>query len=157
MKFLFTVDCLGFLEFFCFFFFLKQRIPKQFLLCKMDLRNLQILRKLSLFLACGSSCLSSPSVGCHFPWGCSLVFMLFLSGGFHAVCAQPLLAFHSVYHICHNDKEIFGYGFEFVVFIWSLSRVWLCHPMGWSMPLFSIICCLPEFAQIHVHWVSDAM
>ena len=29
--------------------------------------------------------------------------------------------------------------------------------MGYSMPGFSVLHCLPEFAQIHVHCVSDAI
>ena len=33
----------------------------------------------------------------------------------------------------------------------------LCNPMGCSMPGFSLLHCLPEFAQTHVHWVSDAI
>ena len=33
----------------------------------------------------------------------------------------------------------------------------LCNPMDSSMPGLSLLHCLPEFAQIHVHWVSDAI
>ena len=33
----------------------------------------------------------------------------------------------------------------------------LCDPMDWSMPSFLILYSLPEFAQTHVHWVSDAI
>ena len=33
----------------------------------------------------------------------------------------------------------------------------LCDPMGYSTPGFPILHYLPEFAQIHVHWVSDAI
>ena len=32
-----------------------------------------------------------------------------------------------------------------------------CDPMDCSMPVSSVLHCLPEFAQIHVHWVSDAI
>ena len=32
----------------------------------------------------------------------------------------------------------------------------LCDPMDCSMPGFPVLHCLPEFAQTHVHWVSDA-
>ena len=39
----------------------------------------------------------------------------------------------------------------------SLSRVWLCHPMDCSTPGFSVLRNLLEFAQIHVHWVGDAI
>ena len=33
----------------------------------------------------------------------------------------------------------------------------LCDPMDYSEPGASVLCCLPEFAQIHVHWVGDAI
>ena len=33
----------------------------------------------------------------------------------------------------------------------------LCHPMDCSAPGFPVLPCLPEFAQIHVCWVSDAI
>ena len=33
----------------------------------------------------------------------------------------------------------------------------LCHPMDCSMPGFPVLHCLPEFAQTHVHWLSDAV
>ena len=31
----------------------------------------------------------------------------------------------------------------------------LCDPMDWSMPGFPVLHYLPEFAQVHVHWVGD--
>ena len=33
----------------------------------------------------------------------------------------------------------------------------LCHLMNSSAPGFPVLHCLPEFAQHHVHWVSDAI
>ena len=33
----------------------------------------------------------------------------------------------------------------------------LCVPMKCSMPGFPVLQCLPEFAQVHVHWVSVAI
>ena len=39
----------------------------------------------------------------------------------------------------------------------SLSRVQLCDPMDCSTPGFPVLHYLPEFAQIHVHGVSDAI
>ena len=47
-------------------------------------------------------------------------------------------------------------------FIISVSSVaqWcltLCYPMDCSMPGFSVYHQLPELAQTHVHWVSDAI
>ena len=37
------------------------------------------------------------------------------------------------------------------------SCLTLCHPMDCSMPGSPVPHCLPEFSQIHVHWVSDAI
>ena len=37
----------------------------------------------------------------------------------------------------------------------SLST--LCHPMDYNMPDFPVLHYPPEFAQTHVHWVSDAI
>ena len=39
----------------------------------------------------------------------------------------------------------------------SLSRVWLCDPMDFSMPGFFVHYQLPELAQTQVHQVSDAI
>ena len=33
----------------------------------------------------------------------------------------------------------------------------LCDPMDYSMAVFLVLHYLPEFAQIHVHWVSDTI
>ena len=35
------------------------------------------------------------------------------------------------------------------------SCLTLCDPMDWSMPGFPVLHCPLEFAQSHVHWVSD--
>ena len=38
-----------------------------------------------------------------------------------------------------------------------LSCVWLfVTPWSYCMPGFAVLHCVPEFAQIHIHWVSDA-
>ena len=39
----------------------------------------------------------------------------------------------------------------------SLSHVWLCDPMNHSTPGLPVHHQLPEFTQIHVHWVTDAI
>ena len=38
-----------------------------------------------------------------------------------------------------------------------LICVWLCDPMDYSTLVFSVLRYLLEFAQIHVHWVGDAI
>ena len=39
----------------------------------------------------------------------------------------------------------------------SLSCVWPSNPMDCSMPGFPVHHQLPELAQIHVHWIGDAI
>ena len=48
-------------------------------------------------------------------------------------------------------------GVKFNVVVQLLSCVTLCDPMDCSRPGFPIFHYLPEFAQIHVHWVGDAI
>ena len=43
------------------------------------------------------------------------------------------------------------------VVVHSLICPTLCNPMTWRMSGFSVLHYLPEFAQIHVHWVDDAI
>ena len=43
------------------------------------------------------------------------------------------------------------------VVVQLLSNIWLCDPMDYSTPGFPILHYLPEFAQTHVDWVSDAI
>ena len=37
------------------------------------------------------------------------------------------------------------------------SFLTLCYPIDCSTPGFLVLHCLPEFAQTHVHWVSDTI
>ena len=43
------------------------------------------------------------------------------------------------------------------VYCCAKSRLTLCDPTNCSMPDFPVLHYLPEFAQILVHWVSDAI
>ena len=43
-----------------------------------------------------------------------------------------------------------------VVVIWSVSHIQLWDPIDFNMPGFPVLHQLSEFAQTHVHWVSDA-
>ena len=46
----------------------------------------------------------------------------------------------------------------FVVIVQPVSCIWLfVTPMDCSMPGSSVLHYLPEFVQIHVHWVGDAI
>ena len=46
---------------------------------------------------------------------------------------------------------------SFVVVVQSLSRPTVRNPMDCSPPGSSVLHCLPEFAQVHVCWVGDAI
>ena len=46
---------------------------------------------------------------------------------------------------------------QFKAVVQWLSRVQLCNPMNCTTPGFPVLHCLPEFAQTHVHWASDAI
>ena len=39
----------------------------------------------------------------------------------------------------------------------SVRHVQLCIPMDWSTPGFPVLHHLPEFAQLLVHWINDAI
>ena len=46
----------------------------------------------------------------------------------------------------------------YVVVVQALKlRPTLCNPMGYNVPGFPVLHYLPELAQIHVYWVSDAI
>ena len=60
-----------------------------------------------------------------------------------------------VYFMC---LILFSYVWRIVsAVVQLLNRVWLCDPMDCSMPGFPDLHHLLEFAQIHVHSVSDAI
>ena len=53
------------------------------------------------------------------------------------------------------DRSLWRSMGSFIV-VQSLSHVWLWDSMDWSIPGFPIFHYLPEFAQVHGHWVHDA-
>ena len=55
----------------------------------------------------------------------------------------------------NNSLALLGRQLYFVVVIQSCLA--LCDPMDFSTPGFPVLHYLPEFAQTHVHWVSDAI
>ena len=55
-------------------------------------------------------------------------------------------------------SELFrGRNSNYFVLIQSLSHLYLCDPTDCSMPGFSVLHYLSEFAQTHVYWVSDSI
>ena len=61
------------------------------------------------------------------------LFSVRIEGGPNLVC---------IIHFCHSVAKL-------CLTLWS--------PKDCSMPGSSVLHCLPEFAQIHVHWVGDAI
>ena len=61
-------------------------------------------------------------------------------------------------HIPEKKKYVGRFFFFFVVILQSLSlnSVWLFATMDCSTPGFPVLHYLLEFAQTHVHWISDA-
>ena len=59
----------------------------------------------------------------------------------------------------HMDlkKKIWGILYIFCCYLVTKSCLTLCHPMDCSTPGSPFLHCLPEFAQIHVHWVNDTI
>ena len=54
----------------------------------------------------------------------------------------------------HGQKSLAGYSPFYSV---TKSYLTLCDPMDCCTPGFPVLHRLPEFAQTHVHWVSDAI
>ena len=63
-----------------------------------------------------------------------------------------------VCHKCWSPYMMNGYRISFCCCCSvTKSCLTLCDPMDCSMPGFPVPHHLPEFAQVHVHWVSDAI
>ena len=60
-----------------------------------------------------------------------------------------------------DTKSVVCFGFSsfisVIVVVQSPSHVWLCNPMGWSMPALPVPHHLPKFPQVHFHCISDAI
>ena len=61
-----------------------------------------------------------------------------------------------------KKKSVLGFlvrpkWFSVFVVAQSLSHIWLCNPVDCRTPGFSVPHHLPEFAQVHVHCISDAI
>ena len=55
-----------------------------------------------------------------------------------------------------HPEELFKYLCRYCCSVTNLCPA-LCDPMGCSTPGFPVLHYFPEFAQTHVHWVSDAI
>ena len=57
----------------------------------------------------------------------------------------------------HAKKSLVGYGLSVQFSSVAQSSPTLCDPMNYSISGFPVLHCLLEFAQTHVHGVSDAI
>jgi len=74
---------------------------------------------------------------------------------FYFLYLEKLLLFSPFLVFFHNSIAIFLILFTLVVVVQSCPT--LCNPMDCSMPDFPVLHRLPELAQTHVHWISDAI
>ena len=86
---------------------------------------------------------SNPSIGCEeiiplWFWHAFLRWLVMLN--IFSYAYWPL-----IYHLCCCSYSV------------TKPCPTLCDPMDWSMPGSPVLHYLPEFAQIHVLWVSDAI
>ena len=63
---------------------------------------------------------------------------------------------YSFHHLSRPRRPLKGHE-GLLVAVQLPSCVWLCHPMGWSMLGLPVPHCLPKFAQVHVHCISDVI
>ena len=66
------------------------------------------------------------------------------------------LVFCLYFYFCYLIIKVTFNLFPCIVVVQSLCLT-LCNPVNCSTPGFPVIHCLPEFAQTHVHWVSNAI
>ena len=57
------------------------------------------------------------------------------------------------------NKMLYLYKYKYLFSCCSVTQLCpiLCSPIDCRMPGFSVHHCLPEFAQTHAHWLSDAI
>ena len=63
--------------------------------------------------------------------------------------------FKWTYCHCNNNNNNNNKILIAVIVVQLLRCVWLCGPMDGSTPGSPVLHCLLQFAQIHVHWVSE--
>ena len=75
-----------------------------------------------------------------------------------SLICQTLLKFYYIYNWSWGELTSFQH-FLFLSRCCSVAQscLTLCSLMDCSLPGFLVLHCLPEFAQSHVHWVSNAI
>ena len=71
----------------------------------------------------------------------------------HELCKAPGIALGNIKCCHHHHQHHHQYCCCLVAKLCST----LCDPMDCSIPGMPVLLCLLEFAQTHVHWVSDAI
>ena len=89
------------------------------------------------------------------------IWVGFYSYGYHIFFIHSsidgYLGCFQILAIVHNVNNHININTGVHVAVQSLSHVRLCNPMNCSMPGFPLLHWISEFAQTHVHWVSDAI
>ena len=87
-----------------------------------------------------------------------LIWFLLLMRGFHQVWIQVLCQIHRCMFFKHFPHFGDRYRYRYCYCHSVVKSCWtLCDPMSCSTPTSPILHYLPEFAQTHVQWVSDAI
>ena len=81
---------------------------------------------------------------------------------FYMRAARSLCGYEKTVETIQREETLNGSAtspksWPYVTVVQLLSHVRLCNAVNCSMPGFPVLHYLPEFAQTHVHWVSDAI
>ena len=87
------------------------------------------------------------------------IFLNLPSSPFGSACGQSWRAFHvRTFHVQLRRVPISAFGWNALLLLFSCSvmsdTLWPCNC---STPGLPVLYCLPEFAQIHFHWVDNAI
>ena len=90
-----------------------------------------------------------------------------------SLCLLTTFSQFYFFHTCNHKSDFFflcllKYNWASYSYVSSLYTTYCCHsiaklcptlhhPMDCSTPGFSVFCCLPEFAHVHVHRVGEAI
>ena len=100
-----------------------------------------------------------------FPYEPSTEFWARVGGLMFLYTSKCLCIGKTISYMCESGHNVFAYlSFSFFFFLFtevccsvSKSCPTLCNPMACSTPDSPVFYYLPEFAQTHVYWVSDAV
>ena len=92
-------------------------------------------------------------------WDYSSLLALLLLDLITSIRYESLRYSHTPSKASRESEQDFGivvFSFSFY-YCCSAAVMSLCDPVDCSPPGFTVLHCLPKFAQIHIHWVDDAI